>query len=383
MRILLLTDGIFPYVMGGMQKHSYNLVKYLTTDENEITLLHCVGNSSKCPSSLDVKKLVFNEERNNFTDYCVQFPKGGKLPGHYLRSSKKLSQIYWAIVKDKITEYDFIFSQGFTAWEFLINKALCPPIGIHFHGYNSFQKSFGIKPMLEGFMFNREIRAYAKMTDYLFSLGGNMTNLIRDKVPFPEERILSSLNGIEEFWLSNSPKKFSDVRKFIFVGRPNKIKAIDIIYQGIKRLTNKAEFHFIGNFPEQEKLKLSNVQYWGEISDEVVLRNIYESCDVLLCPSYSEGLPTVILESMALGLPVIATNVGAVEEVVKNNVNGLLIESGNVGEFVTALKYYCELDIMKLNQQSLAAKQTISDTFLWNNVIKQTIDGIKQEIIKI
>jgi len=380
MNILLITDGIYPFVMGGMQKHSYNLAKYLRNEENEVTLLHCVDFGSKCPSSQEIQHLLFKSEKDNFNTHCVQFPQSGILPGHYLRNSKKLSRKYWDIIKASIKEYDFIFSQGFTAWEFLNNKDKCPPIGIHFHGYNSLQKTFGLKQRLESILLNKEIRAYANKTDYLFSLGGNMTNLIRDKIPFPEERILSSLNGIENHWLSLPRKDFSKVRKFVFVGRPNKIKAIDLIYEGINSLSIKAEFHFVGDFPNDEKINLPNVKYWGEVSSEEELKSIYNKMDILLCLSYSEGLPTVILESMALGLPVIATDVGAVDEVVKNNVNGRLISSGNKKEFLEVLKYYCNLESIKLVEESIAAQETISNRFLWQNVIKDTIQSIKKAI---
>ena len=122
MKILLLTDGIYPFVMGGMQKYSYNLVKYLTTKENEVTLLHCVDSKSKCPSSQEIQHLIFKSERSNLKTYCVHFPKSGKIPGHYLRNSKQLSKKYWDIIRGNIKGYDFIFSQGFTAWEFLKNK---------------------------------------------------------------------------------------------------------------------------------------------------------------------------------------------------------------------------------------------------------------------
>ena len=117
MNILLITDGIYPFVMGGMQKHSYNLAKYLTNEENEVTLLHCVDSRSNCPSSQEIQHLLFKGEKDNFQTHCVQFPQSHSLPGHYLRNSKLLSRKYWDIIKASIKEYDFIFSQGFTASE--------------------------------------------------------------------------------------------------------------------------------------------------------------------------------------------------------------------------------------------------------------------------
>ena len=52
---------------------------------------------------------------------------------------------------------------------------------------------------------------------------------------------------------------------------------------------------------------------------------MYDSCDILLCPSYSEGMPNVILEAMSRGLAIIATNVGAIRLLVSED-NGVLLQ---------------------------------------------------------
>ena len=58
MKILLLTDGITPYAMGGMQKHSANLAKYLTLAGVEVTLVHCVAREKEIPSDDEVNESV-------------------------------------------------------------------------------------------------------------------------------------------------------------------------------------------------------------------------------------------------------------------------------------------------------------------------------------
>lgn len=77
------------------------------------------------------------------------------------------------------------------------------------------------------------------------------------------------------------------------------------------------EFHFIGPIPAKAKIINSQVIYHGEIRTESKIRKIISNCDVLVCPSYSEGMPTVISEAM--GLAIIATDVGAVQEMVDGN----------------------------------------------------------------
>jgi len=59
---------------------------------------------------------------------------------------------------------------------------------------------------------------------------------------------------------------------------------------------------------------------------------------VFLLPSYFEGLPYTILEAMAHGLPVIATNVGAIPEVIEEGINGFLINPGDIDDLTKKIK---------------------------------------------
>jgi glycosyltransferase involved in cell wall biosynthesis len=67
------------------------------------------------------------------------------------------------------------------------------------------------------------------------------------------------------------------------------------------------------------------------------LRCLYLDVDVVCLPSYREGLPLVVLEAMAMGLPVIASSVGAVPDVVVDGVTGLLVRPGDVEALRSAL----------------------------------------------
>jgi len=85
LKIALITDGIWPYVMGGMQKHSYYLCKYLAQNKVNVDLIHF--NRSK----LDITDLsVFSEEeKNRRSEYAKRQHREGKID--YNKISKTLS----------------------------------------------------------------------------------------------------------------------------------------------------------------------------------------------------------------------------------------------------------------------------------------------------
>lgn len=68
------------------------------------------------------------------------------------------------------------------------------------------------------------------------------------------------------------------------------------------------------------------VNYVGKRYGDDKIKSFLQS-DIFVLPSYTEAYPLTIIEAMAFGLPVVASNVGAISEMVKNNITGLLIGS--------------------------------------------------------
>lgn len=88
-------------------------------------------------------------------------------------------------------------------------------------------------------------------------------------------------------------------------------------------------FRIIGDGPERPLLesfifhkKLTNIELTGAVSNT---KNYLQQCDILVIPSVKEGVPYVLLEAMAAGLPIIATTVGGISEIIQSGMNGILI----------------------------------------------------------
>lgn len=65
--------------------------------------------------------------------------------------------------------------------------------------------------------------------------------------------------------------------------------------------------------------------------------SFFNKIDIFLLPSYMEGMPTVILEAMNLGVPVVSTNVGGIVEQVRDGWNGFLADPGDIDKYVEAI----------------------------------------------
>ena len=334
MKIALLTDGIYPYAVGGMQKHSYHLAKHLAKNGHTVYLFHC--NESK----YDASKLEFftEEEKKNIHSFIIPFPHKGYYPLHYITESKLFSKLIYDQLLPLLPEIDFVFAQGFCAWHLLKNKpANCPPIAVHFHGLEMFQHIPQLKAKISSVFLRNAVKQNLELADYTISFGGKLTNILLGIVA--KNKIWEIPGGIESIWLTKSIKPVGDKVKFIFVGRFERRKGIPELNKAIEKLLsdNNFTFDFVGDIPEEYKLPSSLLYYHGKITSEIEVKKLLSACDVLVSPSYAEGMPISIMEAMAQGLAIIATDVGSVSALVNEN-NGWLISSPQPQRIAAAMQ---------------------------------------------
>lgn len=379
MRIALITDGIWPYVLGGMQKHSYYLCKYLAQKKIQVDLYHFNQ------SNYDISKLEFfsEEEKRFITSYIVDFPKPGKLPGHYLRNSYTHSKLIFEAIKDKFSVYDFIYTKGFTGWYLIeqkhAGKIKCAKIGVKFHGYEMFQKPPDFKIKLQHiFLLRKPVKEISQKADLVFSYGGKITDIIKS-IGVDPKNIVELPSGVETSTLINKIKPCGDVLKFVFLGRYERRKGIEELNSAIQLLSDqrrKIEFRFIGPIPKEKQLQNDAVIYHGEIRDKTGLTTLLQKCDVLICPSWSEGMPNVILEAMANGLTVLATDVGAVNVLV-NDRTGYLINYSDPELIKNAIQKIINSSNAEIDLKKQNALDHIKNQFVWEKLIERLLNSIK------
>lgn len=371
MKVALLTDGIWPYVIGGMQKHSYYLCKYLALNQIEVYLFH----PETANSVVDLD--VFTDDEKKFIKlFIVPKPITLKFPGHYIYSSILFSkEIYKTYIKSAVA-VDFIIAKGFTGWEFL-NKKREVPVGINIHGYEFAQKQADIKSKIQSKYLGFFLKIINKKADYIFSYGGNITNIILS-LGVPKDKIIEIPSGIEEDYLFK-PDSVNKIRRFVFLGRWERRKGIQELTEALRKFKGDFVFEFIGPIPEKYQLDSNQIFYHGVINDKMKMLEILKNSDVLVCPSYSEGMPNVILEGMATGNAILATNVGAVNIMVHEN-NGILLDGSSSDKILSALKKFLDTEDHQIIQMKIASVDKIKNQFLWSNIIKLLINELEKKI---
>lgn len=135
------------------------------------------------------------------------------------------------------------------------------------------------------------------------------------------------------------------------------------IYAGVDKLNGAF------NLAVTENKLEDSFEFLGYIEDKT---SFFENIDLFLLPSYLEGMPTVILEAMSFGKPVVASNVGGIPELITNNVNGLLCKPGDIDCFSKSIISITKDKASGFNREN----KKILLEFSKDNVMKDWIDII-------
>jgi len=154
-------------------------------------------------------------------------------------------------------------------------------------------------------------------------------------------------------------KKFSNISKnkktknqIIYIGRDSFEKGIDILKNIESKINGKVVY--CTSLPWEETM------------------NILQSSTILIVPSRMESIPQVIKEAFFLKIPVIATKVGGIPEIIENKKNGILISPENPNEMIQAINDLLENPVL-IEKLTHNAFNYISRNFTWDALIEKYI----------
>jgi glycosyltransferase involved in cell wall biosynthesis len=377
MQIAIFANGLFPYVVGGMQKFTSLSTKYLARAGVSCHLFYIqeVG----YPAAAEVHEKLF--DRSEFVSlYPINPPRKLYFPGHYyLTSWRQSACLVNAYLNSKIAT-DFIYSHGYAGWRACqLRKSKShslPPVGVHGHGLEALQEEFtwwrSVKNSFAPFWQSQILR----LADFNLSLGGEIDEIIF-RATKRRDNIISARNGIDDSWLNLSPRALAAQKpvRFLFVGRDSARKGFHELNAATLSLLNQGaelELHVVGPVSETNKLIHPKIRYHGKVTDEAALKQHYQACDVLLVPSHSEGMPTVILEAMANGLAIIASDVGAVRTAV-DAANGWLLVPNDVNHLQNAMNFAMSNNLGSKRNAAFAS----ANQFTWQRAIQSFLTQFK------
>ena len=198
---------------------------------------------------------------------------------------------------------------------------------------------------------------------------GTVTTLSRD------EALTIILGGQKTAFLANKPLIVGTLAEL------HKNKGLSYAIEGIallQKLTD-AELIFLVLGEGEERTYLEHLIAKNDLSKNVLLAGnkengitLLSAFDIFLLPSITEAFPYAILEAGKVGLPIIATSVGGIPEVIDDMESGILIQSKNPGEIARAIAYLVQ-NPDRRKQLGEAIAKRIADRFNLEIMVEQTM----------
>jgi glycosyltransferase involved in cell wall biosynthesis len=269
-------------------------------------------------------------------------------------------------------DYDVVYGQGLTLSGRLPRTA--PPSVFNPHGLELCTIPGAVR-RLKAWPLRIEARRQARQAQRTISLGGDLTRILTSCLGVSPAKIAVIPNGVDptEFTRDDSLR---DPRLVLFVGRLFQNKGPDVLCRSLPYLPADARIVIAGDGPLRSALAATfrdpRIVFAGPVSENE-LRRLYRSAAVLALPTRSEGMPTVILEAFCCGTPVVATNVGAISELV-DETTGELIEAADARLLGAALRRILTLDPSARQRLGDAARERAVTRFSWPAVATATLD---------
>lgn len=264
-----------------------------------------------------------------------------KMAAYYIRAYLRIRQV---MMDDKpdILHVHMSYKGSFTRARCL--HSLCKKHGvkdiIHLHG-SEFEKWYNASPEKK----QRKIRALLAGAGAVIVLGESWKSIVSGIEPAANAVVISNGVRIPETCVQWDP----ELCRMLYLGVLIPRKGLGDLLDAVLLLKQRGElgrrrFVIAGSGEEEEQLKRrtkelgleEEVSFAGWVDGEKKEALILDS-QVLISPSYNEGLPVSVLEAASYGMPIVSTDVGDISSVVRNGENGVLIRPGEVTELAEGI----------------------------------------------
>ena len=171
-------------------------------------------------------------------------------------------------------------------------------------------------------------------------------------------------------------------KTLLFVGRFDHVKGLPVLIDAVRILSERrpdVRLELVGDGPlrpELESLVQSfglgeRVTFHGYLSQRSI-REVQAGSDVCVMTSFSEGIPVVLMEAMAAGLPVVAPRITGIPELVEDGVSGYLTIPGNVDDLVTKIEGLLD-DPKRRTRFGQSGRRQVSESFCLKQEVSRLV----------
>lgn len=391
MRIAFVTFEYPPFINGGAGIYALNITRELAKLGHQVVVFTPDVSENKSKSDLYTLKIQ-------------KVPVNKKLPFKALQFWLHLPTEIKKLEKD--TRFDIVHFNGISYW--FLKKRLSKAkhiVTIHHlvkdaiknNNLSFISRLKDISGENSLFMSFLETKCI-KSPDKLVAVSNFTKKQIVESYDIDPGKIEVIYNGIDchscsftKEELVRFKKKLNLVNRpiLLFVGRvDDPRKDLNFLIKAIKKVSDtiNVTLLIVGKGDQTEARKLidsleisNNVVFMGFVNDNS-LKKCYSVCDIYVCPSKLEGFGLTLVEAMIARKPIVATTVGAIPEIVINNINGILVKSGDIEEMCMAI---CTL----LKNQKMADEigiknaEQVGNKFNWSENAR-TISKMYNELLE-
>ncbi len=218
------------------------------------------------------------------------------------------------------------------------------------------RSGFLLDNLEESNIFRKAASYVLKHCDFIVCQGQFWKEYFNKKMGIPENRLEVIHNWIDINRYDNRWKEQETTLQVLFLGWVEENKGVFDLIQVIHSLKAKnIHWSIAGEGKDFDRVKQilhdmdleHTAELLGWVTGDKKKRLLYKA-DVIVIPSYREGLPNALLEGIASRCGVIATDVGAIPDVIEDGVNGFLIKPGDRDNLKDSLlRYYGDRDLLK------------------------------------
>lgn len=385
MKICLITKSIVDHVLGGMEVHIRDLANGLAFKGVDVHIItskitnrpSLVKNDSVTYYFIDAKPRFFREK-------------------YYYKVSKFFQKL------DKKENFDVVHSQSVIAAGLIRYAKYKGNLIVTSHGtamneirtilegrkkWNSF---LTIPFFLKSYLLDE--RPLYKRASSIIAVSPTIKQNISDQHNIPIERIQVVLNSIDKEKFSPQEKRpvavlrgFDSGKETILVsvGNIRRIKGYQYIIEMMHQYNESnlklimvgegADLKWMKNLAKTYNLE-NKIFFAGKVSDSELIE-IYNTADIFILPSvwHSEAFGIVNIEAMACGLPVLASRIGGIPDVVEDGKTGLLFKPGDISDMIAKVQLVQKNSKLraKLIENGLA---TVEKKYTLNKMVLDTLE---------